>query len=97
MTFDELKAAISDSQFSAFDSETERCLWCAIAEGWESAHIFVEELPEPGASWIHGMLHREEGDSWNADYWYSRAGKSSPPKGMSYQEEWTQIAKALLA
>jgi hypothetical protein len=24
---------------------------------------------------VHAYLHRKEGVSWNADYWYDRAGR----------------------
>ena len=97
MTFEELKTATKDKTFLHFDSDTELCLWQAMTEGWEKEHIIVESLPEPAASWIHAMLHREEGDHGNAMYWYSRAGKSMPSSGLSYQQEWEQIAKALLS
>lgn len=97
MTFNELQVAVTDKTFSNFSSDTELCLWQAKAEGWEKAHIIVETLPEPAASWIHAMLHREEGDTGNAMYWYSRAGKAMPADTLSYDQEWEQIAKALLS
>ncbi|MDB9741984.1 hypothetical protein OAB00_03960 [Akkermansiaceae bacterium] len=96
MTFAELKAATQDKDFSQFSSDTELCLWQAKVEGWEKAHIIVESLPEPAASWIHAMIHREEGDAGNASYWYYRAGKTMPADSLSYDEEWEQIAKSLL-
>jgi hypothetical protein len=34
-------------------------------------------------------LHREEGVMWNADYWYSRAGRQRP--AISLEEEWQQL------
>jgi DNA-directed RNA polymerase specialized sigma24 family protein len=43
---------------------------------------------------VHAYLHRKEGDSWNAAYWYQRAGKSQC-RG-SLQEERAAIAEALL-
>jgi len=96
MTYEELCDAINDHSFTSFDNDTERCLWQAQVEGWEKAHVIVESLPEPGASWIHAMLHREEGDVGNATYWYSRANKSMPAPSTSIDQEWQQIAKALV-
>ena len=96
MTYQERCEAIKDPSFSSFDNDTELCLWQAQAEGWEKAHIIVESLPEPGASWIHAMLHREEGDVGNAMYWYSRARKQMPSDGTTIEQEWHQIARALL-
>jgi hypothetical protein len=43
---------------------------------------------------IHAYLHRKEGDIWNADYWYSKAGKKRP--SVSLQQEWEIITKNLL-
>lgn len=96
MTFEELKLATKSPEFTAFDNDTELCLWQALVISWEKAHIIVETLPEPAASWIHAMLHREEGDMVNAMYWYSCAGKNMPPSSLSYEQEWEQIAKALV-
>jgi hypothetical protein len=96
MKFEQLEKAIEDANFDQFDTDTERCLWQARVKGWQVAHVIVESLPEPGASWIHAMLHREEGDQWNAKYWYSRACKSMPAASVSYAEEWRAIAKAIL-
>jgi len=96
MNYAELCKATENPEHSNFSSDTEKCLWQAYVEGWEKAHIIVETLPEPASSWLHAMLHREEGDTGNAMYWYSRANKSMPANSISYQEEWHQIAKTLL-
>jgi len=45
-------------------------------------------------SWVHGYLHRKEGDQGNAAYWYNRAGK--PVCREPLDEEWVSIVKALL-
>ena len=47
------------------------------------------------AAWVHAYLHRKEGDSSNAAYWYRRAGKDLPQT--SLEHEWREITKALLA
>ena len=78
MTYDDLCNAVKNKALPAECSDTILCLWQAMVEGWETAHIIVESLPEPTASWIHAMLHREEGDRGNAMYWYSRADKAMP-------------------
>ena len=96
MTYEELCKATENPNFTQFDSETERCLWLTQVKGWEVAHEIVESLPEPAASWIHAMLHRAEGDTGNAMYWYSCAGKNMPTNNLSISEEWHAIAKALL-
>lgn len=61
--------------------------------GWEEAHNLVQKMSTPGAAWVHAYLHRKEGDSWNADYWYKRAGKDFF-RG-SLEEEWQFLMNSL--
>ena len=42
---------------------------------WDEAHRIVASMDSPEAAWVHANLHREEGDTGNAAYWYRRAGK----------------------
>lgn len=71
-----------------------QALWYAKKGNWEKAHDLVQDIPGSHASWIHAYLHREEGDQWNADYWYNRAGK--PSSRLSLEEEWNSIVQHLL-
>lgn len=59
---------------------------------WEGAHNQVDHLNSKTVAWVHAYLHRKEGDQWNADYWYRRAGKPSF-KG-TIDEEWQQLWEA---
>lgn len=77
-------------------NDLERSLWLAKAGRWHEAHDLCQQLPDPAGSWIHAWLHREEGDYGNASYWYSRAGKPATPESASLEEEWFEIARALL-
>ncbi|MBK1883466.1 hypothetical protein JIN85_13650 [Luteolibacter pohnpeiensis] len=72
-----------------------RALWLARAGNWEAAHDLCQDIPGKTGSWIHAWLHREEGDQFNAEYWYGRAGKPVPPRTMPLAEEWMKIADAL--
>jgi hypothetical protein len=46
-------------------------------------------------SWLHALLHVIEGDQWNADYWFSKAGKPSHgPKDIDTL--WEEIAAVVL-
>ncbi len=56
---------------------------------WKGAHDIVEHLHSSMAAHVHAHLHRVEGDQWNADYWYRRAGRISP--SVSIEEEWKEI------
>ena len=69
-------------------------LWYAGKNDWENAHNIAQDISSAEGSWVHAYLHRREGDEGNAAYWYRRAGKPMP--GISLQEEWEQIAIALL-
>jgi hypothetical protein len=71
-----------------------RALWFAAKDDWETAHDLVQELPDRQAAHIHAYLHRVEGDIWNADYWYQRAGRTRPE--ISHEAEWDQIVRGLL-
>jgi hypothetical protein len=44
----------------------------ALAGEWDPAHRIVQEFNDPTACWIHAVLHKIEGDSWNSRYWYGR-------------------------
>ena len=71
-----------------------KALWHDAKGNWDKAHELIQDLSDRKASWIHAYLHRKEGDLFNADYWYSKAGKRRP--SLSLEEEWEQLATALL-
>jgi hypothetical protein len=47
---------------------------------WEKAHVIVQEEHSTLASWLHGLVHVQEGDLSNARYWYRQAGRAFPEK-----------------
>ena len=46
------------------------------------------------AAWVHGYLHRLEGDEGNAGYWYRQAQRR--PAAGALDAEWEAIVAALL-
>src|SRR6266540_5142391 len=70
-------------------------LWWDAKGDWTKAHESAQQDEGQAGSWVHAYLHRKEGDASNASYWYSRAGRR--PSTASLEEEWTEIASALLA
>jgi len=56
---------------------------------WETVHNICQahEGDKP-FDWGHALCHRIEGDDWNADYWYRRAGKK---RIGSIGEEWAAM------
>lgn len=71
-----------------------KSLWYDKKGDWKKAHDLVDSLPGAEAAWVHAYLHRKEGDSWNADYWYARAKKTRPP--YSQEEEWANLVAYFL-
>ncbi len=97
MTAEELShSALHDENPPAGISVEAKALWYARAGKWDAAHDLCQEVPGQAGSWIHAWLHREEGDLGNAGYWYSRAGREMPGKGVSLEEEWMGIASELV-
>ncbi|HYG21156.1 MAG TPA: hypothetical protein VEH04_00130 [Verrucomicrobiae bacterium] len=53
-----------------------RAIDLALAGKWEDAHTIVQGLEDDAtAAWIHAVLHKIEGDTANARYWYRRANR----------------------
>ena len=69
-------------------------LWYDAKGDWNQSHNIIQDIEDKSAAWIHAYLHRKEGDTWNADYWYNRAGKKRPM--VSLEEEWEDIVKAFI-
>lgn len=69
-------------------------LWHDAKGDWDAAHRVAQDVEDASGAWVHAYLHRKEGDAGNAAYWYRRAGRPVPTT--SLDEEWTQIATALL-
>jgi len=71
-----------------------KALWYDGKGDWKLAHDQVDHLTSKSASRVHAYLHRKEGDSWNADYWYRKAGEKRPE--ISLDEEWEELAQRFL-
>jgi hypothetical protein len=69
----------------------------ALAGDWQAAHVIVQEFEDDAtAAWIHGIVHRMEGDLANAHYWYRRCRRELR-EDVSYQDELREIEKSLPA
>jgi hypothetical protein len=71
-----------------------QALWHDANGNWETAHEFAQEQEDREGAWVHAYLHRKEGDSENAAYWYRKAGK--PVATQPLEDEWSAIVDALL-
>ena len=66
-----------------------KALWLVKNGRWEEAHDLVNDLETDEAMHVHAHLHRVEGDTGNAAYWYRKAGE--PVFRGSTESEWELI------
>ena len=52
---------------------------------WDEAHRLVQPHSDSLSCQIHAYLHRVEGDDWNADYWYAKAGVPRPANSLEQE------------
>lgn len=69
-------------------------LWWDAKGDWAKAHGLVDELETPEGMAVHAYLHRKEGEAWNADYWYKRAGRHFYREDL--EDEWAALVEGLL-
>jgi hypothetical protein len=89
----EFKKSLHDHEPPAGLSTPLAALWWDAKGNWSRAHGLVDELETPEAMAVHAYLHRKEGEEWNADYWYRRAGRSY--RRPSLEEEWQSLVEGL--
>lgn len=71
-----------------------QALWWDAKGDWEKAHHCAQEQDDEFGAWVHAYLHRKEGDTANAGYWYRRAAR--PATTVALDSEWMEIVRALL-
>jgi uncharacterized protein (DUF2267 family) len=71
-----------------------RALWYDAKGDWDTAHNQVDHLSDQGSARVHAYLHRKEGDIWNADYWYAKAGENRPHSSLN--QEWEELVLRFL-
>ena len=89
------KASLLNSQPPTDISVYLLALWYDAKGDWHKAHETIQHVTTNNASWIHAYLHRKEGDQFNADYWYTKAGKKRPT--VDLQQEWADLAATFIA
>ncbi|MEK4032778.1 hypothetical protein WOC76_02380 [Methylocystis sp. IM3] len=94
LTLADFRASVQASAPPAVSAPL-RALWFDAKGDWVAAHKCVDVRDDKDSMWVHAYLHRKEGDLSNARYWYARAGR--PPREASLDQEWADIATALLA
>jgi hypothetical protein len=94
MTFDEFIKTVDDEKPAPELSEVLASLWWDKKGDWDTAHSIAQDIPTEQGSVVHAFLHRKEGVLWNADYWYSRAGRERPD--IPLDQEWKLLVEEML-
>ncbi len=71
-----------------------QALWYDYQDDWHKSHKLIDTQSDRDCAWVHAYLHRQEGDLWNARYWYRRSGRAESKLSLSQERE--QITQALL-
>ena len=92
MTYQEFKESLEKEKPAAGLNPILIALWHDAKGDWEAAHD-VAQSREGTRDYdrLHAYLHRVEGDTWNANYWYRRAASTMPTGTL--QEEWESLVK----
>lgn len=94
MTLDEFKESAGAAEPPARLSAPLTALWWDAKGEWARAHSLVDDLETADGMAVHAYLHRKEGVEWNADYWYSRAGRRF--RRPTLEAEWLALVEGLL-
>lgn len=94
MKLDEFKSSLKENIPPEGLSVYLLSLWHDGKGDWHKAHSLVDSLSGADAAKIHAYLHRKEGDSSNADYWYRKAGKSKP--SFNLDKEWESLVSEFI-
>ncbi len=90
MTLEEFKAS-DGKEFSG----ALLALWWDARGNWNRAHEVAQDVAGRDGAWVHAYLHRKEGNTGNAAYWYRQARK--PVERGELREEWESIVMDLLS
>lgn len=94
MTYEEFRNTLTGSTPPANISRLLESLWEDAKGNWERAHTLAQKEATVHGARVHAYLHRKEGDSSNADYWYNRAGTTMTP--MTLDAEWELLVREFL-
>lgn len=92
---DEFRRSIRNDKPPAGLPPLLQALWWDAKGDWARAHQIAQDIESQDAAWVHAYLHRREGDTSNAGYWYRQAGKSHCKSDM--EAEWHDIVHHLLS
>jgi hypothetical protein len=77
LSFSQIEESLGDWQKDQSWSDELKALMKSLVLLWhdylDECHSICQDYGHPEASYIHGMMHRREGDAGNARYWFRRA------------------------
>ena len=94
MTFERFEQSLEQDAPPDDLSHALQALWHDRRGDWDAAHAVAQEIDDETGAWVHGYLHRKEGDIGNARYWYQRARVAVATGPLD--AEWRAIVEALL-
>jgi hypothetical protein len=94
MTLEEFHKSLNSEHSPEGLTPSLAALWWDAKGDWTKAHESAQQDEGAAGAWVHAYLHRNEGDTSNAGYWYQRAGK--PSARVSLEDEWVEIVTSLL-
>ena len=95
MTLDDFRHSLAAPAPPAGLEAALEALWHDARGDFERAHELAQGDEGGDGDWVHAYLHRKEGDTNNAAYWYRRARRAFPVEPLD--SEWERIARALLS
>ena len=93
MDLEALRESLAVAAPPAGISLAAQALWWDAKGNWQKAHECAQEQDDETGAWVHAYLHRKEGSSSNADYWYQRSGDY---RQTTLEAEWKTLVEALL-
>jgi hypothetical protein len=93
MTVEEIRAKLNLEAPPQGMTAPLAALWWDAKGNWARAHGLVDELETSEGMAVHAYLHRKEGEAWNSDYWYKRAGRRFYREKL--EEEWAALVEGL--
>ncbi len=94
MNFEEYLKSIDNDSPSSQLSETLTSLWWDKKGNWDRAHTIAQDIPTNEGTLLRSSRRLCEGVLWNADYWYSRAGRKRP--NIPLVKEWKILVEEML-
>lgn len=93
MTANAMRALLTGDEPPAEFPAPMAALWWDAKGDRVRAHALVDELETAEGMAVHAYLHRKEGEEWNAEYWYRRAGRGYWRE--SLEAEWAALVEGL--